>query len=133
MSAPTYVTNPYLRYRMVEVLFYWMPESAGRRPDAGLRQRSASPMEYLFTCHPAIVKQLVPGLLLLYQDIEYTDRAAQFYEKFSMRSQIAELLAWLWDMPQHRDAWVTFGAPCHVNDIVNDIVMERRTRFIYCA
>ena len=53
---------------------------------------------------------LVPALLAVYIDVEYTERGNQFYEKFSSRFSIAQLLAWLWDVPQHRATWRRIGA-----------------------
>lgn len=38
----------------------------------------------------------------LYVDIEFTDRSNAFYEKFSTRAQVGELLRELWNMPAHR-------------------------------
>lgn len=34
----------------------------------------------------------------LYSDIEYTDRAGQFYMKFHMRTYIGDTLAYLWQV-----------------------------------
>lgn len=68
-------------------------------------------MEPLFTMHPGVATHLVPALFELYKDVEYTDRGNQFYEKFSMRSQISELLEWLWTIPAHLDTWRKIGAP----------------------
>lgn len=109
MSSPAYVTNPYTRYRLAEVLFYWMPDRAALARRARADARTLN-MEYLFTVHNGVVSQLVPGLLQLYQDIEYTERGNQFYEKFQMRGEIADLLAWLWEVPQHRENWRRVGA-----------------------
>ena len=82
--------------------------SACRRAEAALD------VEALVTAHAGLREHLVPALLKLYIDVEYTERAAQFYEKFSMRLNIAELLAWLWTVPQHQATWQRTGAsaPC---------------------
>jgi Ubiquitin elongating factor core len=67
-------------------------------------------VEALLTSHEGIRWHLVPALLAVYIDIEYTDRGNQFYEKFNMRHSIAELLVWLWEVPQHRTNWERIGA-----------------------
>ena len=33
----------------------------------------------------------------------------QFYEKFSIRFRIADLLEYLWEVPSHRAAWIRVG------------------------
>ncbi len=38
----------------------------------------------------------------LYVDIEFTDRSNAFYEKFSSRARIGQILEDLWSMPAHR-------------------------------
>lgn len=38
----------------------------------------------------------------LYVDIEFTDRSNAFYEKFSTRASIGQILEDLWSMPAHR-------------------------------
>lgn len=42
------------------------------------------------------------SLIELYIDIEFTDRHNTFYEKFSTRYQIGEILGYLWNLPQVR-------------------------------
>lgn len=80
-----------------------------RRGTAGHRQCRVTGRRLevgpLLTAHPGIVAQLVPGLLTVYIDVEYTERENQFNEKFQMRLSIAELLSWLWGVPQHRATW----------------------------
>lgn len=41
-----------------------------------------------------------PSLIHLYVDIELTDRHNTFYEKFTVRYQIGEIMAYLWQLPQ---------------------------------
>lgn len=53
--------------------------------------------------HPAL---LAPdSLVQLYVDIEMTDRHNTFYEKFTTRYQIGEIMAYLWQLPQVRGQW----------------------------
>ncbi len=44
----------------------------------------------------------VRSLMKLYVDIEFTDRSNAFYEKFSTRASIGQILEDLWSMPAHR-------------------------------
>lgn len=74
------------------------------------RHNADAALSYLFEAHPLILEHLVPSLLSLYADIEYTDRAGQFYIKFNMRQYIGDILAYCWKIPAHREAWKSFAA-----------------------
>eukprot|EP01018_Ginkgo_biloba_P036582 Gb_15414 [translate_table: standard] len=94
MASPLYIKNPYLRAKMVEVLNFWMPH------------KSNSPaMATLFEGHSLALEYLVFNLLKLYVDIEFTGAHTQFYDKFNIRHNIAELLEYLWQVPSHHNAW----------------------------
>eukprot|EP00258_Populus_trichocarpa_P039191 XP_024455210.1 probable ubiquitin conjugation factor E4 isoform X2 [Populus trichocarpa] len=94
MASPTYIRNPYLRAKMVEVLNCWMPRRSGSSATASL-----------FEGHQLSLEYLVRNLLKLYVDIELTGSHTQFYDKFNIRHNIAELLEYLWLVPSHRDIW----------------------------
>ncbi|ONK60080.1 uncharacterized protein A4U43_C08F13970 [Asparagus officinalis] len=94
MASPSYVKNPYLRAKMVEVLNCWMPERSG-----------LSSIASLFEGHQLSLDYLVRNLLKLYVDIEFTGSHTQFYDKFNIRHNIAGLLEYLWNVPSHRNAW----------------------------
>lgn len=94
MASPTYIRNPYLRAKMVEVLNCWMPRRSG-----------SSATSTLFEGHQLSLEYLVRNLLNLYVDIEFTGSHTQFYDKFNIRHNIAELLEYLWQVPSHRNAW----------------------------
>ncbi|EEF29477.1 ubiquitin-protein ligase, putative [Ricinus communis] len=94
MASPTYIRNPYLRAKMVEVLNCWMPRRSG-----------SSDTATLFEGHHLSLEYLVRNLLKLYVDIEFTGSHTQFYDKFNIRHNIAELLEYLWQVPSHRNAW----------------------------
>lgn len=102
MGSPNYVKNPYLRTKLSEVLRICLPESVKQHP--AMRRRPEI-LAFVFENHPIILKHLVPCLLQLYVDIEFTGRHAQFYEKFQMRASISEVLEYLWDIKEHNDAW----------------------------
>ncbi|CAN6708533.1 unnamed protein product [Malus baccata var. baccata] len=94
MASPEYIRNPYLRAKMVEVLNCWMPRRSGPSATATL-----------FEGHQLSLEYLVRNLLKLYVDIEFTGSHTQFYDKFNIRHNIAELLEYLWHVPSHRNAW----------------------------
>ncbi|XP_034207714.1 probable ubiquitin conjugation factor E4 isoform X2 [Prunus dulcis] len=94
MASPEYIRNPYLRAKMVEVLNCWMPRRSG-----------SSITSTLFEGHQLSLEYLVRNLLKLYVDIEFTGSHTQFYDKFNIRHNIAELLEYLWQVPSHQNAW----------------------------
>ncbi|KAL6994177.1 E3 ubiquitin-protein ligase pub1 [Sarracenia purpurea var. burkii] len=94
MASPNFIRNPYLRAKMVEVLNCWMPRRSG-----------SSVTATLFEGHQLSLDYLVRNLLKLYVDIEFTGSHTQFYDKFNIRHNIAELLDYLWQVPSHRNAW----------------------------
>ncbi|KAL3526560.1 hypothetical protein ACH5RR_011216 [Cinchona calisaya] len=94
MASPEFIRNPYLRAKMVEVLNCWMPRRSGSSATASL-----------FEGHQLSLEYLVRNLLKLYVDIEFTGSHTQFYDKFNIRHNIAELLEYLWQVPSHRNAW----------------------------
>ncbi|GJN12753.1 hypothetical protein PR202_ga31060 [Eleusine coracana subsp. coracana] len=94
MSSSSYIKNPYLRAKMVEVLNCWTPQRSGMNSTASL-----------FEGHQLCLDYLVRNLLKLYVDIEFTGSHTQFFDKFNIRHNIAELLEYLWDVPSHRNAW----------------------------
>ncbi|CAI9109777.1 OLC1v1009673C1 [Oldenlandia corymbosa var. corymbosa] len=94
MASPEFIRNPYLRAKMVEVLNCWMPRGSG-----------SSATATLFEGHQLSLEYLVRNLLKLYVDIEFTGSHTQFYDKFNIRHNIAELLEYLWQVPSHRNAW----------------------------
>ncbi|KAL2327600.1 hypothetical protein Fmac_021027 [Flemingia macrophylla] len=94
MANPEFIKNPYLRAKMVEVLNCWMPHRSG-----------STATTTLFEGHQLSLEYLVRNLLKLYVDIEFTGSHTQFYDKFNIRHNIAELLKYLWQVPSHRNAW----------------------------
>ncbi|KAK1305799.1 putative ubiquitin conjugation factor E4 [Acorus calamus] len=94
MASPSYIKNPYLRAKMVEVLKLWIPERSG-----------SSATTALFEGHQLSLDFLVRNLLKLYVDIEFTGSHTQFFDKFTIRHNIAELLEYLWQVPSHRNTW----------------------------
>ncbi|KAG0460236.1 hypothetical protein HPP92_023364 [Vanilla planifolia] len=61
MASPSYLKNPYLRAKMVEVLNCWLPQRSGTSATASLFDGNQLSLDYL-----------VRNLLKLYVDIEFT-------------------------------------------------------------
>ena len=101
LGSPQYVKNPYLRAKFVEILRGWLP---GDPMDS--RYEYVPRYAALFEGGNALAtKFLVPSLLRLYVDIEFTGAANQFYDKFNIRHQIGEMCEYLWHVEDHRAAW----------------------------
>ncbi|XP_058081022.1 probable ubiquitin conjugation factor E4 isoform X2 [Magnolia sinica] len=106
MASPSYVRNPYLRAKMVEVLNYWMQISRSSGSlSSGIPSSISSAILALFEGNQLALEYLVRNLLNLYVDIEFTGSHTQFYDKFNIRHNIAELLEYLWNVPSHCNAW----------------------------
>ncbi|XP_026437122.1 probable ubiquitin conjugation factor E4 [Papaver somniferum] len=106
IASPNYITNPYLRAKMLKLLNCWTikrnDSATAGSPYQGHQLALASP----FQGHKlALGQYLVGSLLKLYVDIEFT----QFLEKFFIRNQITQLLKYVWEEPSHLDAWKKFA------------------------
>ena len=101
LGSPQYVKNPYLRAKFVEILRGWLP---GDPTDS--RYEYVPRYAALFEGGNNLASTfLVPSLLRLYVDIEFTGAANQFYDKFNIRHQIGEMCEYLWRVETHRNAW----------------------------
>ncbi|KAG2487016.1 hypothetical protein HYH03_014386 [Edaphochlamys debaryana] len=110
MASPTHVRSAFLRSRMSDVLEMWLPQDEEADGGRGFRSRrgGGADLAALFNCHPLVVEHLAPVLLQLYNEIERTEREGAFYFKFRMRVTIANILKYLWSVPQHRAVWLAF-------------------------
>ena len=101
LGSPQYVKNPYLRAKFVEILRGWLPGDP-----ADTRYEYVPRYAALFEGGNVLASTfLVPSLLRLYVDIEFTGAANQFYDKFNIRHQIGEMCEYLWRVENHRAAW----------------------------
>ena len=110
LGSHDYVKNPYLRGKMVEALSSYIPHEDDGGDESNPWSRSHVPagsqeVTAMINAHPLVIKHLVKALVLLFVEIERTDRHNAFYEKFSTRYQIGEVMVYLWDHPGHREAW----------------------------
>lgn len=110
LGSHDYVKNPYLRGKMVEALSSYIPSEDDGMDESNPWSRSHVPagsqeVMAMINAHPLVIQHLVKALVLLFVEIERTDRHNAFYEKFSTRYQIGEVMVYLWDHPGHREAW----------------------------
>jgi ubiquitin conjugation factor E4 B len=94
VDAPTYVRNPYVRGKLVQVI-YLMNEAKNMRGEAKFPE--------LLTM-PIAKAQLAPSFMHYFVDCEFTGSHTQFYDKFEPREQIGSMLKELWTIPAHRQA-----------------------------
>ncbi|EMD39878.1 hypothetical protein CERSUDRAFT_63413 [Gelatoporia subvermispora B] len=87
------IKNPFVKAKLVEVLFYACIPWGGR----------GSLLNSTLNSHPMALKYLVPALVHFYIEVEQTGASSQFYDKFSARN-IAYLFKVIWDNPSHREA-----------------------------
>ncbi|KZS93704.1 hypothetical protein SISNIDRAFT_474241 [Sistotremastrum niveocremeum HHB9708] len=94
LSSTWYIKNPFLKTRLVQVMFYGTL-GYGREREGILTE--------LLNSHPLSLKHLMSILTGFYIEVESTGSHTQFYDKFSARD-IAYILKAVWNNPAHRDA-----------------------------
>lgn len=97
LRCPQYIKNPYLKSKLVEVLFYG---TMTQRTTAG----TSLPGYFADTLrvNPTCQKHLFHSLMKMYIDMEQTGRSAQFYEKFHTRELISLIMQVLWENPVYQ-------------------------------
>lgn len=127
IGSPTYVKNPYLRAKFVEVLRHWMPNTD---PEGGRDTAVQMYTRGLFEAHALSERHLTHALLSLYVDVEFTGANTQFYDKMNIRYSLGNLLEYLWSVPGHRAVWCALarrGDTFYLrftNMIVNDAIYQ---------
>ena len=136
-GSSLHLKNPYLRSKLVEVLAVWMPDAGddeGRPQSRRQRRGQVRPPSFasgLFEAHPTAIRCLVPHLIKLYVQIEFTGSHGAFYEKFPIRSNMARLFDYLWTVPAHRATWKAYAAEesgeegqyvGFINMLLNDLI-----------
>ena len=92
-----YVNNPYLKGKFVEILYRNTRSWGPRYPRGTL----GDTLNY----YPLALKGLLPALMTVYCQIEFTGQHNQFYEKFEVRHQISKILRLIWETREHREAF----------------------------
>jgi hypothetical protein len=99
LGSGRHIRNPYLRSKFAEVLYLF--SCADESEKSSQIASIGKGLWAFFEGHSIARTYLIPSLLMLYIDIETTGRHAQFYEKFSVRRNIAILLKHLRGLPQY--------------------------------
>ncbi|KAG0172642.1 hypothetical protein DFQ30_009975 [Apophysomyces sp. BC1015] len=94
LRNPKYVNNPYLKAKLVEILFFYT------YPVGQERQNS---FEVVLNSHPLALEHLVPSLMRFYVDVEQTGASSQFYDKFNIRYNISHIMKTIRSHPAHRE------------------------------
>ena len=94
VAATSYLNNPYLRAKLVEVFCGVAEFPTAHGP--GCPSLSSK-----LTADAFVIAHLMPSLIRLYVDIEHTGSDSQFYDKFNVRHAIAVLMKFLSDFPAH--------------------------------
>lgn len=111
-SSPLHVKNPYLRAKLIEFVSQIFPQPI-RSSVAGDDDEDATgppsgyhnpQMEALFLGHALSCQYLPSACFRLYVDVEHTGSHTQFYDKFSIRYQIGQILEAAWFMPAYRQS-----------------------------
>ena len=93
VGSPSHVKNPYLRGKLLEIL-YELVELKDVRDSAAVC--------HLLSGDKMVHNHLAVVLMKLYIDIEKTGSHSQFYSKFSVRHNIQEILKFMWKIPELR-------------------------------
>ncbi|KAI8373503.1 ubiquitin elongating factor core-domain-containing protein [Choanephora cucurbitarum] len=88
-----YVKNPYLKAKLVEILFFFTYPIAKGVPGE---------LENILNSHPLALQHLVPSLMNFYVEVEQTGASSQFYDKFNIRYNISHVMKTIWSHPAHR-------------------------------
>jgi len=97
INSPLHFKNPYLRSRLAELLWLMAPRTSERD---GMRRNTA--WQAAFEAHPFLKKHLMRAIFRLYVDVETTGSSSQFYDKFSSRYYLSDILMELWDDQHYR-------------------------------
>eukprot|EP01122_Echinamoeba_exundans_P013130 TRINITY_DN5679_c0_g1_i1.p1 TRINITY_DN5679_c0_g1~~TRINITY_DN5679_c0_g1_i1.p1 ORF type:complete len:1180 (+),score=276.71 TRINITY_DN5679_c0_g1_i1:327-3866(+) len=93
LASADYVKNPYVRGKFVQVMALLTPKRLGRT-------LPFNPFD------SQLATQFLPAAITKYWvDIEHTGASSQFYEKFSIRYNISQVIRYLWTLPRHRDSF----------------------------
>ncbi|KAL7751270.1 Ubiquitin conjugation factor E4 [Sorochytrium milnesiophthora] len=115
LMNPTTVKNPYLKSKLVEVMFLMTFDSPAQGDGLGSQTLRDSVWSQYF---------LMPAVMQFYVDVELTGMSSQFYDKFNIRYNISQIIKAVWTSPVHKrkieeqsktDLFVRF-----VNMLMND-------------
>ncbi|KAI0755049.1 ubiquitin elongating factor core-domain-containing protein [Daedaleopsis nitida] len=117
LTSTWYIKNPFLKAKIVEVLFYGTWNWGEHR----------NVLTTLLNTHPMALKHLMPALMHFYIEVEQTGASSQFYDKFNSRRNIAHIFKVIWNNAAHREALTREAAHNSekfvrfVNLMINDV------------
>ncbi|PIL22469.1 hypothetical protein GSI_15157 [Ganoderma sinense ZZ0214-1] len=94
LTSTWYIKNPFLKAKIVEVLFYGCWNWGEQR----------SVLTTLLNTHAVALQHLMPALMHFYIEVEQTGASSQFYDKFNARRNIAYIFKVIWNNQTHREA-----------------------------
>ncbi|XP_041377968.1 ubiquitin conjugation factor E4 B-like [Gigantopelta aegis] len=92
MVCSSYIFNPYLNAKLVEVMFVLQPAVQPR----------AEKLNEALLMHPLAIDFLVPALMQFYTEIETTGASSEFYDKFTIRYHLSIIFKTMWTIPAHQ-------------------------------
>nr|XP_032817894.1 ubiquitin conjugation factor E4 B isoform X1 [Petromyzon marinus] len=92
VCSHTYLRNPYLLAKLVEVLFVLNPSVQPR----------TTRFHEMLENHQLGTRHLAPSLMKFYTDVEQTGASSEFYDKFTIRYHISAIFKSLWSNPAHQ-------------------------------
>lgn len=106
-TSPGYVKNPYLRAKLLEFINDIMPRFASEDTEEEERRRGRfignnPAIEAMFATHVVARQYLPSALFRLYVDVEHTGSHNQFFDKFSIRWHLTQVVECMWHLPDYR-------------------------------
>ena len=92
-------------YRLQDLPRHTVPDAPTMRAARRVRGGRPPGLDSVLTQHPAIQKQLVPGLMALYVDARELEALQQFQEKVDVRYTVVRFLQALWKHRAHVETW----------------------------
>ena len=122
VASPAYVKNPYLRASFTRILRRLVPRADD--DDAPGRPPPSDRLALVFSAHPLAKQHLAPALMNFFVEIEF---AEGYYEKYTYRRDMAEILDYFWKQPDYKAAMVDYARHTgkfvrFVNMLINDSI-----------
>ncbi|EXX53635.1 hypothetical protein RhiirA5_349834 [Rhizophagus irregularis] len=92
LKSSTYIKNPYLKAKLVEILFYYT-----------IRNENEGGIGSILNTHPIALEHLMSSLMSFYVEVEQTGTHTQFYDKFNIRYNISQIFNSIWNNQMYRN------------------------------
>ena len=90
------VNSPYLRGKLASLIYSISPSNENIDPNKKLAMSASFEA---FQKHPMLMETGITSLVKLHNDVEFTGRHTQFYDKFSLRIEVLRLFKYLRTLP----------------------------------